>query len=60
MSTVEEVDLGTSEAPQPINVPKEMPPSEKLAMIELLKEFTDVFTWSFEDMRGLELKLYKH
>ena len=46
VSQLEEVDLGTSEGPKPVNVAKEMPLEEKMAMIELLKEFRDVFAWS--------------
>ena len=45
-SQLEEVDLGTNEVPKPMSVAKEMPLEEKMAMIELLKEFRDVFAWS--------------
>ena len=37
-----------------------MTPDNKTAMITLLKEFRDVFTWSYEDMRGLDPQLYQH
>ena len=57
---MEEVDLGMSDVPRLINVAKEMSPDKKTAMIELLKEFRDGFTWSYEDMRGLDPKLYQH
>ena len=33
---LEEVNLGTGEAPKPVKVAKEMQPGEKLAMVELL------------------------
>ena len=39
---------------------KEMPPEEKSAMVTLLKEFWDVFAWSYEDMCGLGPQLYQH
>ena len=29
-------------------------------MVELLKEFHDVFAWSCEDIRGLDPQLYQH
>ena len=38
-SQLEEVNLGTGEESKPVNVAKEMPPSEKSAMVSLLKEF---------------------
>ena len=45
-SQLEEVDLGTWDAPKAVYVAKEMVPEEKEATIELLKEFRDVFAWS--------------
>ena len=36
------------------------PHEEKKAMIALLTDFRDVFTWSYEDMRGLDPQLYQH
>ena len=42
-SQLEEVDLGTSEGPKTVNVAKEMPQEEKMAMIHLLKGLRDVF-----------------
>ena len=32
----------------------------KTAMITLLNEFRDIFSWSYEDMRGLDPQLYQH
>ena len=49
-SRLEEVDLGTSEGPKTVNVAKEMPQEEKMAMIELLRSFRDVFACFYEDM----------
>ena len=45
-----EVDLGTTDKPRPVNVAKELPSEEKKAMVALLMDFWDVFTWSYEDM----------
>ena len=59
-SQLEEVNLGTGEETRPVHVAKEMPPEEKSAMVTLLKEFRDVFAWSYEDMRGLDPQLYQH
>ena len=49
-SKLEEVNLGTGEAPRLVNVAKEMLLEEKTTMIELLKEFRNIFAWSYEDM----------
>ena len=59
-STLEELDLDIGEAPQLVQVAKEMPPDEKKTMIESLREFMDVFAWSYKDIGGLDPKLYQH
>ena len=59
-SQLEEVNLWTDEETKPVNLAKEMPPKEKSAMLTLLKEFRDVFAWSYENMRGLDPQLYQH
>ena len=59
-SQLEEVILGTGEETRPVHVAKEMPPEEKSAMVALLKEFWDVFAWSYKDIRGLDLQLYQY
>ena len=59
-SQLEEVNLGTTEEARPVHIAKEMTPDNKTTMITLLKEFHDVFAWSYEDMRGLDPHLYQH
>ena len=59
-SQLEEVNLGTTNEARPVHIAKEMTPDNKTAMIALLKEFHDVFAWSYEDMRGLDPQLYQH
>ena len=59
-SQLEEVNLGTGEEACPVHVAKEMSSEDKSAMITLLKEFRDVFAWSYEDMRELDPQLYQH
>ena len=59
-SQLEEVNLGTVEDARPVHIAKVMTPENKTAMITLLKEFRNVFAWSYEDMRGLDPLLYQH
>ena len=54
------MDLDTNKEPQPVNVAKEMPPEEKMEMVKLLREFNEVFAWSYEEMWGLDPKLYQY
>ena len=59
-SQLEEVNLGTAEDARPVHIAKEMTLERKTTMITLLKEFWDIFAWSYEDMRGLDPQLYQH
>ena len=56
----EEMNVGTTEEPRPLSIAKDLPPSEKMTLIELLREYKDVFAWSHKDMKGLDLKFYQH
>ena len=42
------------------SIVKDLLPSQKAAMIALIKEYKDVFAWSHEDMKGLDPKFYQH
>ena len=59
-SALEEINVGSVEVPRLLSIAKDLMPSEKKAMTELLQEFRDVFTWSHEDMKGLDPKFYQH
>ena len=39
---------------------KDLPPLEKMTMIDLLYECKDVFASPHEDMKGLDPKFYQH
>ncbi|CAL9030023.1 unnamed protein product [Prunus brigantina] len=55
---LETIDLSEdSFAPRPISVSVHLTSEEKVALISLLKEFRDVFAWSYEEMPGLNPSL---
>ena len=56
-SALEEINVGTTDVPRLLSITKDLMPREKMAMIELLREFKDVFAWSHEDMRGMDPKI---
>ena len=58
-STLEEINVGSAEAPRLLTIAKDLTPNEKMAMTELLQEFKDVFVWSHADMKGLGPKFYQ-
>ena len=59
-STLEEINVETSDEPCPLLIAKDLPPSEKAAMIDLLHEYKDVFAWPHNEMKGLDPKFYQH
>ena len=54
-STREEVNLGTTNDPRPVN-----PPTNKVVLITLLQDYRDVLAWSHEDMKGLDPEFSQH
>ena len=57
---LEEVNLGTIAEPRTISIAKNLPPSTIMELIALLGEYKDVFAWSYDNMKGLDPKFYRH
>ena len=57
---LEEVNMGTIVEPRTISIAKNLPPSTRTELIALLREYKDVFAWSYNDMKGLSPKFYQH
>ncbi|CAL2237141.1 unnamed protein product [Prunus armeniaca] len=47
-------------APRPISISVHLTNGKKEALVSLLREFRDVFAWSYEEMPGLNLNLVSH
>lgn len=45
--------MGNEDHPKPIFISKSLTPEEKDNLVSLLREYINVFAWSFEDMPGL-------
>ena len=58
---MEEVNLDLDgETPRPVYLSKNLPTGRRAALLELLKEFRDVFAWSYNEMPGLDPNLITH
>ncbi|CAL2277969.1 unnamed protein product [Prunus armeniaca] len=58
---LETIDLSEDPStPRPISVSVHLTNKEKEAMVSLLKEFRDVFAWSYKEMSGLNPNLVSH
>ena len=58
--TVEIINLGSEDVRKEIRIGSLLALSVKENLIELLKEFTDVFAWSYQDMPGLDTNIVEH
>ena len=57
---LKEINIGSAEDFKPICVNANLSPEEEIAYIELLKEYKDVFTWTYKEMPGLDPKVVVH
>ena len=58
---IEELDLARSgESPRSVFVNKGLSQEIKAPLIELLKEYKDVFAWAYDEMPGLDPSLVVH
>ncbi|XP_070056284.1 uncharacterized protein [Nicotiana tomentosiformis] len=60
IDALKEVNLGTDEEPRPTYLTALLKVDEESTYIELLKEFRDVFSWSYKEMPGLHPKVAVH
>src|SRR3954465_13422333 len=49
-----QIDLGDGVTPKPIFVGERLSPDERDDLINLIREYIDVFAWNYEDMSGLD------
>ena len=59
-SDIEECNIDTDENPKLIKHLKSLPPTKKVKYVELLKEFQDVFAWSYEDLKSYDTNIIQH
>ena len=43
-----------------IKLSKSLPPDQKLKYVELVREFQDVFAWSYEDLKLYDTSIIQH
>jgi hypothetical protein len=53
-------NLGTNVEPQMVKINAQLETSKVLEVEHLLKEFKDVFTWTYKDLKGIPPKLTQH
>ncbi|XP_049394584.1 uncharacterized protein LOC125858841 [Solanum stenotomum] len=57
---LKEVNIGTDEDPRPTYLSAFLEVDEEITYMNILKEYRDVFTWSYKEMPGLNPKVAVH
>jgi hypothetical protein len=57
---VEDCDIGTKETPRLVKVSKYLPPDIKSKYDEFLKQYKDVFSWSYDELRTYDTTIIEH
>ncbi|PKI59070.1 hypothetical protein CRG98_020525 [Punica granatum] len=56
----EEINLGTEEEPCTLKIETGLDPAQRARMIDFLREYQEVFAWSYDDVLGLDPSIVKH
>ena len=54
---VEEVNIETEENPRIIKIARTLSPESKQRYISLMKEYSDVFAWSYKDLKAYDTSI---
>ncbi|RDY09901.1 hypothetical protein CR513_05669, partial [Mucuna pruriens] len=57
---LEVINLGEGEETREIRIGKLIPPNLKQGLTKLLREYEDIFAWSYQDMPGLDTAIVEH
>ena len=59
-AAIEDCNIGTVQKPKIIKLSKSLPPDQKPKYVDLFKEFQDVFSWSYEDLKSYDTSVIQH
>ena len=59
-NAVEDKNIGTEENPRIVKLSKNLPAREKEEYVNLMKKYTDVFSWSYEDLKEYDTSIIQH
>ena len=57
---LEEINLGTDEAPKKSYIGQNFPAEIKKTLIDLLRKYRHVFAWSYDDLKAYREDLFQH
>jgi len=51
------INIGTNNIPQNVNIGKNFSPPERQSFIKLFKEYKDIFSWTYDDIKTYDTKI---
>jgi hypothetical protein len=57
---VEDCNIGTKENPKLVKISKYLSPKMKIKYVELLKQYKDVFAWSYDELKTYDTTVIEH
>ena len=57
---VEDCDIGTEEESRMVKISKFLPPEIKIKYKDLLRQYKDVFAWSYDELRTYDTSVIDH
>ena len=60
MDETQTINIGTEENPKLVLIGSTLTLEEKSELTNLLKEYKDVFAWSYQDMPGIDPEIVQH
>ncbi|KAI5426829.1 hypothetical protein KIW84_032309 [Lathyrus oleraceus] len=60
LENLETINLGSEDCVREVKIGALLEESIKKGLVELLREYVDVFAWSYEDMPGLDTNIVQH
>ena len=57
---MEAINLGTEEERKEVKIGTTLLSTTRKELIDLLQDYNDVFTWSYQDMSGLDTDIVGH
>ena len=59
-NAIEDRNIGTKENPNIMKLSKNFPTKEKQEYVNLMKKYTDVFSWRYEDLKEYDNSIIQH
>ena len=60
MDETQTINIGTKEDPKPVLICSTLTLEENSELTNLLKEYKNVFAWSYQDMPGIDPEIVQH